>query len=302
MTSQINFRSRFLQPITRRYPLLSGCTFPNRPFFHRLSGGSSETFWTRVTGGEIKVDLDDYVGRCAYFVGDLDRKLSVIFDRLIEPGDTVLDIGANIGLTTLRMAHRVGPSGRVHSFEPNPKLFPRLTEMVERNGLSNITLHAVALGPREDRLTLYVPKGNMGAASIMPERIANATDKFEVPVRPLDAVLGDLGAVKLIKIDVEGGEAGVLSGAGTLIQRTRPKAIIYELNSASTNNRAENARFVSNFLDGLGYSLFNIPRCLFRLRLEPLETKDPGSCDTHDMVALLKGETFDAMRRKLNAG
>ena len=61
--------------------------------------------WTRLgCGSEILVPLDDYVGRAAYFVGDLDRKISALIQRIVRSGDQVIDVGANLGVVTLHLA------------------------------------------------------------------------------------------------------------------------------------------------------------------------------------------------------
>ena len=294
----MNLRNRIIQPITRAYPFLSGCTFPNRGFFKSITGEPAGAIWTRVVGGEIKVDLDDFVGRCAYFVGDLDRKISTIFDRVIRPGDTVVDIGANIGLTTLRMAHLAGPGGQVHSFEPNPELAKRLNEVIERNKLSNITVHDVALGDTERRLTLNIPVGNMGSASIVPEKIVPSAMTCEVSVRRLDSLFPDTHAVRLVKIDVEGAEAGVLKGALGFIERCRPDIIIFELNDIGSE---EDVEAIFGIFKQSDYEIFGIAKTLVTLRLRKVEDIRSDHEDAHDFVAIAKGDRFQAICKTLNA-
>ena len=85
--------------------------------------------------------LDDFAGRAAYYVGDLDRKLTGIMRRIVRPGDRVLDIGANLGIVTLPMAMAVGERGAVHAFEPNPVMQEHLERSLRRNGLNNVRLH-----------------------------------------------------------------------------------------------------------------------------------------------------------------
>lgn len=104
-------RAETVARITRLYPFLSGCgTFANHPLLNAAAGRPKGDAWAKVEGGELSVSLDDYVGRSAFFIGDLDRKVSAIIDRFVRPGDMVLDIGANIGFVSLRLAKRVGPT------------------------------------------------------------------------------------------------------------------------------------------------------------------------------------------------
>ncbi len=276
---------------------MSGCTFPNQERFKRLSGTPSGTFWTRVKGGELKVDLDDFVGRCAYFVGDLDPKISLIFERLIKPGDHVIDAGANIGLTTLRMASLAGPKGMVHSFEPNPHLVARLTETVKHNNLLNISIYNIALGSEEGQLTLFVPTGNMGGGSTLPNRNPETAKQYDVVLRRLDDVLSDAPALKLIKIDVEGAEANLLKGGARLIEKHRPEAIIFEFNKQDA--RTEEASFIDLFFSDLDYAIFSIRKSLFTLNL--VQTTLCTNAEGHDFCAIPKGERFEEICRTLNA-
>src|SRR5882762_8193075 len=100
-TGLATFRQSLVARLTRLYPFYSGCgTFANKSLIHKIAGESSENVWCCVSGGEILARLDDYVGRSAFYVGDLDRKITWICAQIVKSGDTVLDIGANIGLVT----------------------------------------------------------------------------------------------------------------------------------------------------------------------------------------------------------
>src|SRR5258705_75825 len=102
-----------LAAITRRYPFLSGAaTLSNSPAFSRFSGSNNTEGWCPTPGGEIYARLNDYVGRAVFFSGDLDRKLTSVARQLIQKGDTVFDIGANIGVMTLQFADLVGSLGQ----------------------------------------------------------------------------------------------------------------------------------------------------------------------------------------------
>jgi FkbM family methyltransferase len=260
-------RAQAVASITRLYPFLSGCgTLANHPLLNALSGRSGDR-WAKVEGGELSVSLDDYVGRSAYFVGDIDRKISAIIDRFVRPGDTVLDIGANIGLVTLRLAKRVGPSGTVHAFEPNPAIAGRLRASLERNGIANVQLHQVALGAVPDTLHLSIPEGNAGAASFLHSRGTS----IGVPVKRLDDF--ELRP-SFIKMDVEGFEDRVLEGFAQTLRTHPPKVILFEQNNAK-------GRSIPILRDA-GYRIGGIGKSLLRLRLEPVAAWSPRY---HDYVA-----------------
>ena len=121
-------------------------------------------------GGTLLAPLDDYVGRAAYYVGDLDRKITWLCGQIVQPGDTVLDVGANIGLVTLWLSHLVGPQGRVHAFEPQPDLQDLLQQTLERNDTKNVSLHRFALGSQPGEMELCIPDGNASRPSLVRKR------------------------------------------------------------------------------------------------------------------------------------
>src|SRR5689334_17872742 len=71
-------------------------------------------------GAQALVVVDDYVGRALYLWGEHDPRITDVLDAVLSPGDTVLDIGANLGAVSLFACRRVGSTGRVHCFEPQP--------------------------------------------------------------------------------------------------------------------------------------------------------------------------------------
>jgi len=204
--------------------------------------------------------LDDYVGRSAFYVGDLDRKVSVLVDRFVRPGDTVLDIGANLGLITLRMAKRVGPAGTVHAFEPNPAMVERVKASIAKSEITNVVLHEVALGDVAGTLPLAVPAGNAGMASLVSNRVQPKTC-VEVPVIRLDDI--DVGQVSFVKIDVEGFEEQVLRGFASTLGERPPHVILFEQND-------ERGAPIP-YLKEAGYKLYGVPKALLRLRLQQVE-------------------------------
>jgi hypothetical protein len=65
--------------VTRRYPLSSGCArLANHQWVHRAAGAGRGDVWAHVPGGQVLASLDDYIGRAAFFVGDLDRKITTL--------------------------------------------------------------------------------------------------------------------------------------------------------------------------------------------------------------------------------
>lgn len=154
-----------------------------------------------------------------------------LLGQLIEPGQTVLDVGANMGSHTLAFCNFVGPTGRVHAFEPQRIMFQAMVATVAMNSWTNTHCHQKLVGAERGSLRLpgvsYETPSNFGMMTLAPDRERARTltyleddDGEEVEMITLDSL--DLPACHLIKIDVEGMEIDVLRGAVQTITAHRP--------------------------------------------------------------------------------
>ena len=151
-------------------------------------------------------------------------------DRWIKPGDTVLDIGANVGVYTLRMAELAGVMGRVIAFEPIQRTFRLLTTNAAK--LSNVTLFNVAVSDKSRAVKMTLNNYYRAQITEQGERVLSVT---------IDGL--DLPKVSLVKLDVEGHEYPALVGMRKLLERDKPTLIV-----------ERNDDRVSEFLSELGYS------------------------------------------------
>lgn len=296
------FRQSLVATLTRQYPLYSGCgTLANKPLLQKLAGTSTERVWSRTPGGEVMASLNEYVGRAAFYVGDLDRKITWICAQIVRPGDTVLDIGANIGLVTLWLSKLVGENGKVHAFEPNPELQKILDKTLAHNKVFNVSLHPVALGSKESQLELRIPRSNAGAGSLIHHRNLDDCDIFSVPVSSLSTIVAKEGikSIRFIKIDVEGFEAEVLRGGQDVLQSIRPEAILFELNERVEGRVRDQP--VIKILRDFDYGFFAIPKCLFRMRLERFDPDSIEKLMGHDFLAVPKGECYESIATAVRA-
>ena len=181
-----------------------------------------------------------YFARVAYEPGATD----IVLDSLGE-GDVFVDIGANSGYFTVLAALSVGARGRVFAFEPNPPVRLQLKRHIDLNGVADrVTVSGLALTDEDnDHARLFVScwPENDGIASLTPGEDTLARgglreDAF-IPVRAstFDTWLqsAPLTRIDLMKIDVEGAEARVLSGMSATFERLRPRRIICETPLAS---------------------------------------------------------------------
>ena len=177
----------------------------------------------------MELDLSDDVDRRVYFLRrNYDLEIQLALDALLGPGDTVIDIGANVGMTTLYAASRVGSRGRVLSVEPQPTCFGKLRRLLELNGIGHVELHNVGLSNQPGVLTLHVLGGGtiMATFAIDEGGDKNVRDEISVQVfRGDDLFRGRINGRLTVKIDVEGFELHVLRGLCVTIEEHRPPIV-----------------------------------------------------------------------------
>ena len=174
--------------------------------------------------------------------GTYEREQTRLFERHLRPGATVLDVGAHVGYYTLLSSVLVGDAGRVHSFEPNPVNADFLRRHVRINRLSNVHVEQAAVAEQAGTARFDFGTGS-GTG-----RLADA-GALEVRTVRLDDYCAAHGlSPSAMKIDVEGAEMHVLTGALATLARHRP--IIF----LSTHGDEAHAGSVG-LLRGLGYDL-----------------------------------------------
>ena len=182
----------------------------------------------RVLGRfKMFVDTRD-VGLSSHLLSDgyWEMWLTETMARLLRPGMTVADAGANLGYFTLLMGSLVGEGGIVHAFEPNPAMALRLRQSLTLNdGGPRTTLHEVALGDAEAEVRIYVPRREPKNATLVH---GQTEDTHAVRLTRLDALAG-LDTLDAIKIDVEGSEEAVWRGMSGILDRNRPLIVFIEV-------------------------------------------------------------------------
>lgn len=152
-----------------------------------------------------------------------------LLSQLIKPGQTVLDVGANMGSHTLAFCNFVGPQGRVYAFEPQRVMFQSMVASVAMNSWANAWCHMAAVGAEPGFIEVpevsYDQPSNFGIMSLVSgwegaDNLPVAQRSDTVPVLTIDGL--NLSACDLIKIDVEGMEKDVLTGASDTLRTLRP--------------------------------------------------------------------------------
>jgi FkbM family methyltransferase len=171
-------------------------------------------------------------GWAAAFTGRYDEDKFQLALDYVEPGTTVLDVGASLGFWTLMLARRT-PAGHVVAYEPLPGNCEVLEHNLALNGLGpRVTVEPVGLGDRDEELAVAAEQGGAGnAAVVSPESAEHADlpDRVTVRVRTLDS-MPPTTRCSFVKIDIEGYELAALAGAERFVADHRP-AILGEFST-----------------------------------------------------------------------
>ena len=192
---------------------------------------------------------DIYIGKSLEVYGEYAGLEGKMLMSLVQPGQTVIEVGANIGSHTVGLAKRVGPSGQVFAFEPQRACFALLQSQIALNQLHSVIAFNEGSGADECELWLpqidYSRQGNYGG---VPLRRSGSGRQEKVKVRRLDDVFPDT-PVHLIKIDVEGMEREVIEGARKLIESSKPNLYV-------ENDRVEESAALISLIQDYGYRLW----------------------------------------------
>lgn len=214
--------------------------------------------------GEIEVALRNGVmlravlpqERHIWFLRGRTPVLGPLLDHLLDEGDLLVDIGANIGLYSCWGASRVGPTGRVLAFEPVPETRDRLAGNISLNGYDGIVeVRGESVGADVGVLEIYYVPGAWGLAS--SHRRDEGAIRVETRQTTLDAALDGVHP-KLVKIDVEGHEFEVLSGAREVLAGPNPPMITVEIIDRHLQRAGHSAQDLLGLLEANGYEVFGL--------------------------------------------
>ncbi|HWM90336.1 MAG TPA: FkbM family methyltransferase [Thermoanaerobaculia bacterium] len=209
-------------------------------------------------GLRLFIDLSDQVVGMGVLRGRYETEELELVRRHVRAGDTVLDIGANIGFFTMNLAAMIGSGGKVYAFEPSPRIADLLERSVAENGFGDrVEVARAAVADQPGRLGLFLGNDSLNLSGSYLVRNEVAPDipgrVLEVPVLQLDAE-PIRRPVSFIKIDVEGAEPLALRGARNILREDRP-TILAELNPSQLARVAgcNPADFLAE-MEALGYA------------------------------------------------
>lgn len=201
-----------------------------------------------------------------------------LFKEYCRPGETAVDVGANVGEVSILLSRSVGATGRVLAFEPHPRIYSFLLGNLALNECRNVTAKNLALGrsagtvrmsdDRVDDMNRIVDDGAI--------HVSCSTVDAEVPPQH----------VALLKIDVEGSELRVLEGAVATLSRTA--CVNCEMGEAHYRRYGYGMGDLIAFLQGQGFHTFVTPEDRRLRRVDPSFADQGG----HELIAVRDAEDF----------
>jgi FkbM family methyltransferase len=252
----------------------------------------------------MNLDVRDYVQRRIYYRCHEAHEATFVRDY-VRAGDTVLDVGAHVGMFALLAALRVGEAGAVHAFEPANSNFEALTKNVRLNDFHQVILNNLAVGATSGTMTLGLPASDSeldsGPTSAMYMR-GGVAAAVTVPVISLDDYVEEHlpgRSIRLLKLDVEGVEPLVLEGFRGSLEENPPDAILTEVNALRLAQQGYAAGDLLDPLLAAGYRLYRFGPFGRRTRLDVQEVLD---ADLKAHLRLGGGDPVSLLRRAFREG
>jgi FkbM family methyltransferase len=190
-----------------------------------------------LAGREASIEgspTDTYFQKAASVAQGMEALTSLV-SRHVPSGSRILDIGANIGLSTIALAWTC-PDGEVVAFEPSPVNVHFLRRNLAANGVTNVTVMALAVSDQDGELRFHESPYGAGSHVVTEEHLRANWANVRVPMTTLDAAMQRLAGrpIAFAKIDAEGHEPNILAGARTMLERHEP-LLYMEFNSWCLN-------------------------------------------------------------------
>lgn len=217
----------------------------------------------------VSLRLRSWVDWNIYCLGIYEAYLTRYFLKMLQPDSIVLDVGAYVGQYTL-LAAKYAPQGRIVAVEAHPESFRRLEHNTRRNNLPNVERLNLAAGAEIGHMAFALSADSF-TSSLLPADILSETPTMQVDVVPLDEIVYRLRlpGVDVVKVDVEGAEGQVLSGAQALLRQHKP-ALIIEVDREREAVFGDTPEQIAASLRDIGYRICTLGRT--------------GLCDLGDKV------------------
>lgn len=254
--------ARLMQLVTRLYPMERGkFKILNSIYFRYIAPKQKTSLVSSLSYGiRMNLDVSEFLQAHLFLYGSYELPSVRFIRRVIAPGDVVADVGAQIGYITLAMATFDVGKITVHAFEPEPLNIQRLRDNIALNPGVDVRIVEKAVSDANGAIRLYLSKDHNAGTHSTISGGTNVSEEFvEIPAVTLDHYVREQGisALRLIKIDVEGGEYEVIKGASETLTTLRP-IVLMELSDALQETRGFSTVEFKKLMKQFGYSAFTI--------------------------------------------
>jgi FkbM family methyltransferase len=225
--------------------------------FKSLSGEPISRVVKTRHGFKMNVNLGDFIGRHIFLHGEYEDYVTRVFYKLLQPGDVVLDVGANIGYFTLLSASIVGKSGRVISFEASPQIFTYLSSNLSLNESENVESFCAAVGDKNGQVEFFEADDSHLGLSSLRHLDNNNSKRIMIDMIELNCFAENFPKVQLVKVDVEGGEMRVFQGMQKILERDNP-FLVFEVTDVMLKELGSSKNELLNWLSDRSYKIFQI--------------------------------------------
>ena len=203
---------------------------------------------------EIELFLYDSPGFKNFLKDNPHERGEVKFlESIVKEGMNVIDIGANVGITTVTVARKIGRRGKLYSFEPTPEYFNILKENISSNGLENVKVYELAVTDQVGRAPFSQKELSSGIV------FEEGAKKFEVSTTSIDRFLSEekIERIDLINMDCEGSELLVLKGAKETLRKNKVK-IFCEIHHDFLKQLGQSVEELVQYLQGLEFQVQSV--------------------------------------------
>lgn len=241
--------------------------------------------------------FDKGIERAIFHKGVYEEGTLWCFKKIIKKNYTVIDAGANIGLTTIFAGKLIGKMGKVYAFEPMPQTFDILCFNIKLNKLKNVSAINYGLSDFEGESEMYNNLHiNRGAASLYSDK---KEDGININLTTLDKIVLQYAIKKVdfIKIDIEGAEYPMLKGGENFLKGDNKPIICVEFSRDVKST--SNPDLIYDFLkDTCGYRIFK--QLKGKESQTPLiEVNDKLDLPVHDNLYCFKSYHFKLLPNDL---
>ena len=245
---------------------------------HFAAGQRCEFIASTVFGSLIAGNTSDFVPRKIFVFGVWEPNLTKWTQERLRPGDTFVDVGANVGYYSLLASKKVTETGQVIAIEASPAITEQLKRNLDLNGTTNVRVVNAAASDRVGTIALYRgPSHNTSQTSILAGD--GFTYESEIAAHPLCEILSatEIAMARIVKIDVEGAEWSVIAGLAPCLSQTRPDLeILVEVSPLRLAAFGRNANDVIEIFGAAGFHPYTITNEYSSLKyLPPLQFERP---------------------------